>query len=186
MKEKRFKIVSTGELVDFGDTIAILKRAIIVPNAEKITFKKITLSKDNVRELIEDKIIESVNKNKKENEKNHIEDLFYSYANKAFNRIGLNLKNKNDYEIVDKMISYHEASAFLMILKEIALDLDNKYNNHILDEKNLWSISPLNFKIYPIKENCVWKDKKRMSLPLFRNLEDAQYAIDIVKCLFNE
>ena len=185
MKEKNFKIVSTGELVDFGDTIAILKRAVIIPNSEKITFKTIKLSKDNVKELLEDKIIESVNNNKKDNIDVQ-KKLLYSYINKSFERIGLNVANKEHYKIIDNFIMYNTAAFVLMVLKEIALALDNKYEDHILKEKNLWSISPLNLKIYPVKDNCVWKDEDRRSLPLFRNLENAQYAIDLIKCLFDE
>lgn len=64
------------------------------------------------------------------------------------------------------------------ILKEIALELDKKYENHINDSEKIFAISPQDGRIHEVDKAHI---KCYRAFPAFRTVEDAKFACRIVK-----
>lgn len=69
-------------------------------------------------------------------------------------------------------------AAFNIILREIALYLDSKYEGHISKEDTLYTISSLNGTIIKITNNNI---KSYKNFSAFRTIEDARFACHIMK-----
>ena len=70
-----------------------------------------------------------------------------------------------------------------IILREIAIDLDEKYDGHIENSKDIYVISSFNGKVYKINKKVV---RNYRNFSAFRTLEDANFAIEIVKLFLKE
>lgn len=69
-------------------------------------------------------------------------------------------------------------AAFNIIAREIAVDLDNKYEDHIENSEKIYAISPLDGRIHEI---CKGHIKNYRNFAAFRNTEDAKYACAILR-----
>lgn len=65
------------------------------------------------------------------------------------------------------------AAAFTIVLKELAVMLDHKYEDHIEDSEHIYVISTLDGKVYEVEKACI---KNYRNFAAFRTLEDAKYA----------
>lgn len=76
---------------------------------------------------------------------------------------------------------------FTTILREIALELDKKYEDHISNSEELYSISVLSGKICKVDKA---KIKSYKNFAAFRNIADAKFACkvlrDEIKKLFSD
>lgn len=108
---------------------------------------------------------------------------FYSYAKKALDKFyGENLNL--DVPKVCKAMSNHNKGILLsLVLKEIAIDLDDCYPNHISESENIYVISTLNGTI--CKANKA-KIKSYQYFAAFRSVEDAKIACHLVRHLLKE
>lgn len=83
-----------------------------------------------------------------------------------------------------KMMSYIEnvtkfspMAAAMILLREIAIDLDEQYESHIEDSEEIWTISMLNGKVEQVDKSKV---KNYRNFPAFRNKADANKAHTIL------
>lgn len=65
-----------------------------------------------------------------------------------------------------------------IMLKEIAIQLDKKYKDHIENSEKIYTISPYNGKICEVPKN---KIKSYKAFPAFRSIEDAKIACFYLK-----
>lgn len=87
----------------------------------------------------------------------------------------------------EKMCNYlnsidniYPAAAYAIILKEIAIELDKKYKDHIKDSKEIYVISLLDGKIAKVDKNSI---KNYKNFAAFRTKEDAEIAYTITEPL---
>ena len=72
---------------------------------------------------------------------------------------------------------------FSLLLKEIAIEIDNRYEGHISKSPEIYCVSVLNGKIKKINKNNIHTYKH---FAAFRTKEDALEAIRILKVLYQD
>ena len=94
-----------------------------------------------------------------------------------------NLANKKGWEPY-KMVKYLEyltklnpTASAIILLKEIAIDFDSKYEDNIKNSKEIWTISMLNGSVEKVNKN---KIKSYKNFPAFRSKEEAMKAHTIL------
>lgn len=105
----------------------------------------------------------------------------------SLERLGKKLGMKHPYVItrfLDKISEASEVAAFSMILKEIAITLDKKYEDHISKSDEIYVISTIDGKIMKVKE--IRKIKSFKNFAAFRTLEDARTACRILKSMLKD
>jgi hypothetical protein len=71
----------------------------------------------------------------------------------------------------------HPSAAVQMVLKEIALMLDEKYPGYIGKSEEMYVISMGDGNIYPINKDNI---KNFRNIAVFRTVEDAEFAKNIL------
>jgi hypothetical protein len=102
------------------------------------------------------------------------------YVAKVAKRLGLS--DTTTVMLLTALRQHYKQAVISIILKEIAIDLDKKYPDHIRNSKDIYVISAMNMKIYKaVKDNIKSFDR----FAAFRTLEDAKKAIEIVTPLLD-
>lgn len=83
--------------------------------------------------------------------------------------------------ILNILCSYTPVTAFSMLLKQIALEMDTKYGGHIKDSKELFAVDLASGNVVSVPQ-LRGTDCKNISL--FRTPEDAAKAIKILWCIY--
>ena len=65
-----------------------------------------------------------------------------------------------------------------IVLREIAIELDKKYKDHINKSEEIYAISPQDGRIHKINKKTI---KNYRAFPAFRNVEDAKIACSLVR-----
>ena len=92
-------------------------------------------------------------------------------------RIDWNSNNLDKY--LTNLYKISPAAVFSVLLKEVAIMLDERYPDHINKSKEVWIISTLDGEIKQIKE--LHKIKNFRNFAAFRSLDDALVAKTIMK-----
>jgi hypothetical protein len=103
------------------------------------------------------------------------------YINKAINR--LELPSATVTACFARINNTYPGALFSIILKEIAIELDKKYEDHIRNSPVIYGISTLNGSISPINKKHI---KNYKDFAAFRSVEDAKIACKIVKDTFKD
>ena len=92
-------------------------------------------------------------------------------------RIKWNVENLVKY--FDNLYKIYPAAVFSIVLRELAIIMDEKYPDHINKSKEIWTISTINGEIGRIKN--LDKIKNFRNFAAFRTLEDAIEAKKVMK-----
>lgn len=103
------------------------------------------------------------------------------YIEKIADRLGW--KPERVYNYLNSVDSILPVAAFSIILKEIATELDKKYEDHIENSPEIYVISLLDGRITKANKAHI---KNYRNFAAFRTLEDAKTACRIVKPLLKE
>ena len=103
------------------------------------------------------------------------------YIEKIAARLGW--KPEKVYNYLNNVDSILPAAAFSMVLREIAVELDKKYEDHVENSPEIYVISMLDGRI--IKANKAYIKNYR-NFAAFRTIEDAKIACRIVKPILKE
>lgn len=95
----------------------------------------------------------------------------------------LNWKVEKMYNYLGTIASIYPAAPFSMILKEIAIELDNKYRDHISNSPEIYVISMFDGRITKANKAHI---KSYKNFAAFRSIEDAKIACSIVKPLLKD
>lgn len=169
---KKLIFVETGKEVEMGRTIAFGMNSAY----GFIPFYTATICEESIPFLIEEGIIKEVEE-KVEEEGTHIDPYFY--IEHLAKRIHWNVDNLKKY--LGNLYTIYPAAVFSILLKEIALVLDEKYNNYIENSKEIYCISSLNGEVTKVKD--LNKIKNFKNFAAFRTLDDALAAKHILKGL---
>ena len=159
---KTGKEVEMGKKVTFGmdSTYGFMPLYTVIVCEESVPF------------LIEEGVIKEV-----EEEGTHVDPNFY--IEHLAKRIHWNVDNLKKY--LGNLYTIYPAAVFSILLKEIALVLDEKYNNYIENSKEIYAISSLNGEVTKVKD--LNKIKNFKNFAAFRTLDDALAAKHILKGL---
>ena len=103
------------------------------------------------------------------------EDLEY-YLNKIANRQGWDSDKMKHF--MGKMFDINYAAAFSVYLREIAIELDKKYEDHISNCNEVYVLSIADGRIHKMYKAQI---KNFKNFAAFRTVEDAQFACRILK-----
>lgn len=164
---KKFVLTSNGKEVKMGDKL-ILGKMVDTPMGEAMATYEVIISNENITALVKAGIIKP-DKNVKTNIPM---DIGY-YIHKLAKRLGW-----TDFNYIDDIISVYPVAALFMILKEIAIETNKKYNNRVENSPEIYAISLMDGVIRPVNKANI---KNYRNFAAFRSLEDAMTARIIVK-----
>lgn len=98
------------------------------------------------------------------------------YIDKIAERRGCSPKRANSW--LGNLESIYPAAALSIMLREIALELDRKYPDHISKSKELYIISVLDGRIHKVNDKSHIRSYKNFAA--FRTIEDAKYACSLL------
>lgn len=144
----KLKIKHSGKEVKMGDKLV----------------KVVTINETTLPDLIKQGIIV---------EESSISDITIdSVIQHLADKIGWNRENLEKY--FDNPYKISPAAVFEIVLKEVAILLDEKYPDHIRNSKEIWVINKVNGEIHRLK--YLNKIKSFKHFAAFRSLEDALVA----------
>lgn len=178
---KKFYL-KNGKEVQIGDTIM----KVIKPNSSTckgIIVETTVVTEHSLPELIKKGIITpSLGSNLELGSDLDIDNkTLHYYIEKLAKK--LNWKVEKMYNYLGTIASIYPAAPFSMILKEIAIELDNKYRDHISNSPEIYVISMFDGRITKANKAHI---KSYKNFAAFRSIEDAKIACSIVKPLLKD
>ena len=167
---EKFINVKSGKEVKVGDLIKVVANVNIPVFGEIEAIKEITLTKDMLTKLIlrgEVKIVKETS------------DPMKIWANawkNLYNKV--RVTSGDMLSILDALKGANHWAVVQLLLKEIAIELDKKYDNHIKNSEKIYAISPQDGRIHEVDKSHI---KNYRAFPAFRNIEDAKIACSLVK-----
>lgn len=156
----------TGKEVKMGDKLI----QVVTMFGLSVPVKEIIVSKKTIPDLIKQGVIVEEGADK------GIDFDIPAAVVHLAERIGWNSSNLDKY--LDNLYKISPAAVFSVLLKEVAIMLDEKYPDHINKSKEVWVISTLDGEIKQIKE--LHKIKNFRNFAAFRSLDDALTAKKIM------
>lgn len=163
---KKLIFVKTGKEVEVGKQIVFY----IQSAYGKIPTHCVIINEESLPYLIEEGVIKEV-----EEEGTHVDPNFY--LKHLAGRIHWNVDNLRKY--LGNLYTIYPAAVLSILLREIAIVLDEKYDNQIENSKEIYVISCLNGEVTKVKD--LNKIKNFKNFTAFRTLDDALAAKHILK-----
>ena len=165
---KKFILADSGKEINFGDRILIIED-INTPLSVARVQRVAVVTKELMGKLINDGKVNVV----EENGINKIwNDAIKSLAKKT---------NWKEEKLLNILATLHLANpwaATQMVLREIAIELDKKYDDHINKSEKIYAISPQDGRIHEINKKTV---KNYKAFPAFRSIDDAKIACSLIR-----
>ena len=164
----KFIVAKSGKEINLGDKILIVG-AVNTPVGMIKAQKIVTVTKELMSKFIKDgkvNVVEEKDTNKIWN--NAIESL----SKKT------NWKEEKLLNILTTLHLANPWAATQMVLREIAIELDKKYDDHINKSEKIYAISPQDGRIHEVNKKTV---KNYKAFPAFRSIEDAKIACSLIR-----
>lgn len=165
---KKFILADSGKEINFGDRVLIIEDINTPLSAARVQ-RVAVVTKKLMGKLIKDGKVNVV----EENDINKIwNDAIKSLAKKT---------NWKEEKLLNILATLHLANpwaATQMVLGEIAIELDKKYDDHINKNEKIYVISPQDGRIHEINKKTV---KNYKAFPAFRSIEDAKIACSLIR-----
>ena len=173
--------LKNGKEVQIGDTLTKVSK-VKDPFFGKDTVIEhvIKVTKDILPKLIKTGIITTKLDEKSVAETKIPMELDY-YIEKIANK--LNWKVEKVYNYLNNVDTILPAAAFSMVLREIAIELDKKYEDHIENSPEIYVISLLDGRITKANKAHI---KNYRNFAAFRTIEDAKIACTITRDILKE
>lgn len=107
-------------------------------------------------------------------------DLEY-YGNKIGAKLGLSPEKAKDF--FNAVGSVSPVTVWSLFMKQIALELDKKYPDHIRDSKHIFVVSAINGLIAELPKSQI---RSYMNFAAFRSVEDARVACKLTRHILKE
>lgn len=177
--------LKNGEEVRIGDTITKVTKSEYPTFGKCTAIESIVVTKQAIPRLLKAGIIfKSTGKIMEKDRDHKAEENKLSicyYIEKLAKR--LNWKVEKVYNYLNIIDSVYPAAAFYMILREVAIELDKKYEDHIEKSPEIYVISMLDGRIAKANKAHI---KNYRNFAAFRTVEDAKTACSIVGKVLKE
>ena len=173
---KKFIVVESGKEIKLGDKITLMFD-VNTPFGVVEVNKVVPVTETILMRLIADKKVKVV-----DTDDNTEYDAIWNAAL-------ISLSKKTGWKpdklngILSTIESVNPWAATQIVLKEIAIELDKKYEDHINKSDEIYAISPQDGRIHKINKKTV---KNYKAFPAFRNVEDAKIACRITRDILKE
>lgn len=172
--------LTNGKEVQIGDTLAKVSKVKDPFFGKGIVAQHIVVTKDILPKLLEAGIVTTTKPAKSVVETEVPMELEY-YIQKIAERLGWKIEKVYNYlNSVDAILP---AAAFSMVLREIAIELDKKYKDHIEKSPEIYVISMLDGRITKANKAHI---KNYRNFAAFRTIEDAKIACRITRDILKE
>lgn len=164
----KFIVAKSGKEINLGDKILIVG-AVNTPVGMIKAQKTVTVTKELMSKFIKDgkvNVVEEKGTNK-----------IWSNAIESLSK-KTNWKEEKLLSILTTLHLANPWAATQVVLKEIAIELDKKYDDHINKSKKIYAISPQDGRIHEINKKTV---KNYKAFPAFRSIEDAKIACSLIR-----
>ena len=145
-----------------------------------IVAQNIVVTKGILPELLEAGIVTTTKPTKSVVETKVSMELEY-YIQKIADKLGWKIEKVYNY--LNSVDSILPAAAFSMVLREIAIELDKKYEDHIEKSPEIYVISMLDGRITKANKAHI---KNYRNFAAFRTIEDAKIACTITRDILKE
>ena len=172
--------LKNGKEVQIGDTLAKTSKVVDPLFGECTMVHHIVVTKDILPKLIESGIV-TTKPTKSTVAETKVPMKLEYYIQKIADRLGWKLEKMYNY--LNTIDVIFPAAAFSMILREIAVELDKKYEGHIETSPEIYVISTFNGKITKANKAHI---KNYKNFAAFRSIEDAKIACFIVRDILKE
>lgn len=171
---------TNGKEVQIGDTLIKVSKVKDPFFGKSIIVQHIVVTKDILPKLLEAGIVTTTEPAKSVVETEVPMELEY-YIQKIADKLGWKIEKVYNYlNSVDAILP---AAAFSMVLREIAIELDKKYEDHIEKSPEIYVISMLDGRITKANKDCI---KNYRNFVAFRTIEDAKIACKITRDILKE
>lgn len=175
-----------GKEVQIGDTLTKVIKTKHPLFGEGTMVKSVVVTEAAIPQLLKAGIIfkKSIEKVDKEAEEHKIGEKQLSldyYIEKLAKRLGW--KVEKVYNYLNTIDSIYPIAAFSIILREVAIELDKKYEDHIEKSPKIYVISLLDGRITEVNKACI---KNYRNFAAFRSVKDAKTACSIVREILKE
>lgn len=164
----KLKLKQTGKEVKMGDKLIKVVELFGIP----VPVAGLEVNETTLPDLTKQGIIEVTGSDNDIDTPITIEKAVQHLAN----RIGWNEDNLGKY--FNNLYKISPAAVFEIVLKEVAILLDEKYPDHINNSKEIWVINKVNGEIQKLKD--LSKIKSFQHFAAFRSLKDALVAKEVM------
>lgn len=103
------------------------------------------------------------------------------YISKVLTRLGWT--ESKDLKYIQDLENVYPSIVFNMLLKEIAIELDNKYDDHIENSLEVFVVPTLDGRITKVNKSYI---KNYRNFAAFRSVADAKFACRILRSYLRE
>lgn len=179
---EKFILTHGGEEVKIGDVL-VQHGTVDTSLGKAVVHQEVTVTKDNIPTLIKEGVITQIH-NSKCHCNNCINDekmqIDY-YINKLANK--LNWDCNRTINFLDTLTDIYPIAAFNIMLREIAIEMDLKYDDHISCSPRIYVVSSLSGKITEANKAHI---KNYKNFAAFRSIDDARVACRILKKILKD
>lgn len=172
--------LKNGKEVQIGDTLAKVTKTKHPLFGEGTVVESVVVTKAAIPKLLKAGIIsKSIGNTVKEAEEHEMKEKKLSlkyYIEKLAERLGWRVEKVYNY--LNTIDSVYPAAAFSMVLREVAIELDKKYEDHIEKSPEIYVVSMLDGRITKANKAHI---KNYRNFAAFRSVEDAKTACSIVR-----
>ena len=168
---KKFISVESGKEVKLGDKVVLMFET-NTPFGFMEVSKIVPVTETVLMRLIADKKVKVVDT---DDNAEH-EAIWDATLTNLSKKTGWKFDKLNG--ILGTIESVNPWAALQIVLKEIAIELDKKYKDHINESEEIYAISPQDGRIHKINKKTI---KNYKAFPAFRNIEDAKIACSLVR-----
>ena len=172
--------LKNGKEVQLGDILTKVSKVKDSFFGKGIVAQNIVETKDILPKLIEAGIVTTTKPAKSVVETKVPMELEY-YIQKIADKLGW--KVEKVYNYLNSVDAILPAAAFSMVLREIAIELDKKYEDHIEKSPEIYVISMLDGRITKANKAHI---KNYRNFAAFRTIEDAKIACTITRDILKE
>lgn len=179
-------ILKNGEEVKMGDKL--IKQGVRnTPLGKGLIIQEVIINEKTLPELLKAGVLTSVGCAHDTNctcrycAKSEVPMNMDFYIERIAARLGW--KSEKVYNYLNNVDSILPAAALSMVLREIAVELDKKYEDHIENSPEIYVISLLDGRITKAIKAHI---KNYRNFAAFRTIEDAKFACKIVKPVLKE
>lgn len=169
-----------GKEVQLGDILTKVSKVKDPFFGEGAVVQRVVVTEGILPELIKAGIV-TIAKPEKSVTKAEIPMEMEYYIQKIAERLGW--KVDKVYNYLNSVDTILPAAAFSMVLREIAIELDKKYKDHIEKSPEIYIISTLDGRITKANKAHI---KNYRNFAAFRTIEDAKIACRITKDILKE
>ena len=172
--------LKNGEEVQLGDTLTKVSKVKDPFFGKGAVVQHIVVTKDILPKLLEAGIV-TTKPAKSTVVKSEVPMELEYYIQKIAEKLGWKIEKAYNYlNSVDTILP---AAAFSIVLREIAIELDKKYKDHIEKSPEIYVVSMLDGRITKANKAHI---KNYRNFAAFRTVEDAKIACSIVRGILKE